>query len=189
MSSKTIALAALAATISLSACKKNVDTEPDMEPPAPAADISPDPVETPAQPMVEEVRANFERVFFALDSSSLVDDALVALEDNAAILQANPEIVVSIQGHADERGTVDYNLALGDERATAVHDALVGMGVDPDQLQTVSFGEERPLSDEDGEQAWAKDRRAEFRVLKDPTRTAVGTVGEPVEDDAPVVVE
>lgn len=113
---------------------------------------------------VEQVKANFARVHFEVDSSALGAEARAALADNARILQEHRSIRVEIQGHADERGTIDYNLALGMRRADAVARALGAMGVTDDRLRTISFGEERPLASGAGESAWSKNRRCEFRV-------------------------
>ena len=108
--------------------------------------------------------ANFARVHFEVDSSSLTEEALAALADNAKILQEHRSIRVEIQGHADERGTVDYNLALGMRRADAVARALGAMGVTEDRLRAISFGEERPIEASASETAWSQNRRCEFRV-------------------------
>ncbi len=175
----------LFALVALTACSKKtpppVASEP-TPPPVVASEPEPEPEPTPA----EQVRQNFERVFFALDSAELVEDAMDALEDNAELLMEHPRTKVRIQGHADERGTTEYNLALGQKRAEAIRSALVNLGVSSDQLSTVSYGEERPLSDEDGVLAWAKDRRAEFRVLADPTGRLDGTLDQPVATEAVV---
>lgn len=113
---------------------------------------------------IDRISANFERVHFELDSSALTADAREALAENARILQEHRQIVVEIQGHADERGTVDYNLALGARRAGAVARQLGAMGVDAGRLRTISYGEERPLAVGAGETVWSKNRRCEFRV-------------------------
>lgn len=116
------------------------------------------------QAAIEQVKANFARIHFALDSSRLDSEAQSALAENARILEAFPGIRVEIQGHADERGTVDYNLALGMRRADGVSRALSAMGVDPARVRTISYGEERPLATASSEIAWSRNRRCEFRV-------------------------
>jgi peptidoglycan-associated lipoprotein len=73
--------------------------------------------------------------------------------------------MVQIQGHCDERGTVEYNLALGEKRASAAKDYLVGMGINPDRLSTISYGEERPANPGHNEAAWAQNRRDEFKIV------------------------
>lgn len=114
---------------------------------------------------VDALLANFQRVHFETDSSTLSADARQALAENAKILIAHPEVRVEIQGHADERGTVDYNLALGQRRARTVQDSLVGLGVPPTRLPIITYGEERPLTRGTSEVAWAANRRAEFRLV------------------------
>ena len=113
---------------------------------------------------VAELLANFQRVHFETDSSMLTLDAKNALTDNASILREHPDLRVEVQGHADERGTVDYNLALGQRRARRVTGWLETNGVEPMRLRSVTYGEEFPLVDGHDEHAWSKNRRAEFRI-------------------------
>jgi peptidoglycan-associated lipoprotein len=105
-------------------------------------------------------------VFFGYDAADLSDEARAALGRHAQWLQANPGVQVTIEGHCDERGTVDYNLALGEQRARAVHDYLVSLGVAAQRLSSVSLGKERPLDTGHGEAAWARNRRAHFVVRR-----------------------
>lgn len=105
-----------------------------------------------------------ETVFFAYDSAVLQPAAREVLQRNAAWLQANPQAAITIEGHCDERGTEEYNLALGERRARAAYEHLVILGVDPQRMSIVSFGEERPIDPAHNETAWAKNRRAEFVV-------------------------
>jgi peptidoglycan-associated lipoprotein len=146
----------------LAGCKK--------DPPAPAVDKR---VEVTARPpevkqAVAELAANFSRVHFDTDSSSLNDDGKAALSANSKILADHPDLKVEVQGHADERGTVDYNLALGQRRANAVVQYLLQQGVAPSRLPVVTYGEERPAAQGNYETAWAQNRRAEFRILMGP---------------------
>ena len=101
-------------------------------------------------------------VYFAFDDFSLNEEAKTSLAQNAAWLINNPESEVIIEGHCDERGTEEYNLALGERRATSVKRYLIRLGVPEKQLSTISFGEERPADPASNEEAWAKNRRAEF---------------------------
>ncbi len=105
-----------------------------------------------------------ETVYFEFDRSGLTEQARGALDRNAEFLRANPSIRVRIEGHCDERGTVEYNLALGDRRAHSAKEYLVQRGIAADRLSTVSFGEERPADPGRDEAAYARNRRAEFRV-------------------------
>jgi peptidoglycan-associated lipoprotein len=101
------------------------------------------------------------RVFyFEFDQSQLQQSDLTALEMHADILRNNPDRAVVIEGHADERGTREYNLALGERRANAIRSFLVAAGVASTQLETVSYGEERPEDPGHSEAAWARNRRA-----------------------------
>jgi peptidoglycan-associated lipoprotein len=103
---------------------------------------------------------------FAYDSANLTDEARSTLEKHALWLQSHRETRVTIEGHCDERGTVEYNLALGEQRARAARDYLVSLGVAPDRLRTVSYGKERPLDPAGTEEAWARNRRDHFQVSR-----------------------
>ena len=101
-----------------------------------------------------------DRVFFDFDKYNLKDEARATLEAQAAWLQKYPNVTVTIEGHADERGTREYNLALGERRANSAKDYLVFLGIDPGRITTVSYGEERPVALGSNEAAWAQNRRA-----------------------------
>lgn len=101
-----------------------------------------------------------DRVFFALDSSEVMADGRTTLEKQAFWLRKYPQATVTVEGHADERGTREYNLALGERRAAAARDYLVSLGVDPSRIATISYGKERPDVLGSNEEAWAKNRRA-----------------------------
>ena len=168
-------------TISLSlvlvlalACKKQapVTEVAAAPPPAPAAAAAHD-----HSAQVTELRSNFNLVFFDTDKAILGPEALDALKANAAILMAHPKLSVEIQGHADERGTTDYNLALGQRRAEAVQKALRDLGVTgPRRVRVVSFGEEKPAVPGGGAIAWSKNRRCEFRIIEGDGSDVMGTV-------------
>lgn len=100
-------------------------------------------------------------VYFAYDSFNLSGSSKTALAKHAAWLKSHPQNV-QIEGHCDERGTTEYNLALGERRAGAVKDYLVSLGVSAGQLSTISYGEERPAVTGSDEAAWSKNRRSEF---------------------------
>jgi peptidoglycan-associated lipoprotein len=101
-------------------------------------------------------------VRFEYDSATLTDEARATLEKHALWLQGRRDVRMTVEGHCDERGTVDYNLALGEQRARAARDYLVSLGVAADRLRVVSFGKERPLDVGHDEAAWARNRRAHF---------------------------
>ena len=103
---------------------------------------------------------------FEYDSAALTDEARATLEKHALWLQGRRDARVTVEGHCDERGTVDYNLALGEQRARAARDYLVSLGVAAERLRVVSFGKERPLDPGHDEAAWARNRRARFALAQ-----------------------
>jgi peptidoglycan-associated lipoprotein len=105
-----------------------------------------------------------EIVFFEFDSDEITPDAAELLRLKAAVLAANPNVRIRIEGHADQRGSTEYNLALGQRRAEAVRVFLANYGVDTSRFATTSYGKERPLMDGNDEFAWSRNRRAEFAV-------------------------
>jgi peptidoglycan-associated lipoprotein len=143
------------------ACKKKAPEPAAMEMPA-----APDGQKkmTTAE-AVSAMSGHFARVHFETDSDQLKAEGKAALSANAAIMQAHPSIKVEVQGHADERGTVDYNVALGQRRAKSVADYMTTVGVSSSRVTTVSYGEEVPLDKRPGEQAWSQNRRCELRIL------------------------
>jgi peptidoglycan-associated lipoprotein len=107
------------------------------------------------------LRDDLKPVPFDYDSAKLSDDALATLKANASVLKSNPDLIVRVAGHCDERGTVPYNLALGQKRANQVRDYYIQLGVEKNRIATISFGKEQPLCAESNEDCWAKNRRAE----------------------------
>ena len=101
-------------------------------------------------------------VYFTTDSSELTPEATATLQKQAVWLQQYPQYTITIEGHADERGTNEYNLALGERRSRAVQEYLASFGVGTTRLSTLSYGEEKPAQVGSDEAAWAKNRRAEF---------------------------
>lgn len=109
----------------------------------------------------EDLVANVgDRVFFDTDQSTLKDEGKATLQRQAAWLAKYPAVTFTLEGHADERGTREYNLALGGRRAAATKDFLVSLGVDAGRISTVSYGKERPVCLESTEECWAQNRRA-----------------------------
>jgi peptidoglycan-associated lipoprotein len=102
--------------------------------------------------------------FFPLDSSDLDDSGRSVVTGNVDVLKKYPQWVVTIEGHCDERGTAEYNLALGERRAAAVKTYMVSLGIAPDRLRTVSYGKEFPFDQGHSEDAWSKNRRAHFVI-------------------------
>jgi peptidoglycan-associated lipoprotein len=100
-----------------------------------------------------------DRVFFGFDRYDLTPEAQATLQKQAAWLKTYPQVTVVIEGHCDERGTREYNLALGERRAAAVANYLVALGIDANRIQTISYGKERPAVDGHDETAWSQNRR------------------------------
>ena len=108
----------------------------------------------------EELVSIGNKVYFVFDSSALSADAKSTLNAQAAFLRSNPSVRITVEGHADERGTREYNLALGDRRASAARDFLVAQGIDGARIKTISYGKERPEMVGSNDEAWAKNRRS-----------------------------
>jgi peptidoglycan-associated lipoprotein len=160
----------MAVTVALVGCKSSGKQEPAAPPSADGAVTTQQPMEGVSSLGVDEegnpVDASGQtlaRVFyFEYDRAVLRPDALTALEGHAAYLRNHPERRVAVEGHCDERGTREYNLALGERRGEAVRTFLVSSGVSRSQVDVVSYGEERPADPGHSESAWAANRRAEM---------------------------
>jgi peptidoglycan-associated lipoprotein len=146
---------------------------PVTPPPPPAAPAPPAPeppraapVQPPPPPAPKEFRAHaaLAPIYFDFDRATIRPADNKVLDASAAWLKANANQLVLIEGHCDERGTNEYNLALGDRRAKAAQNALVARGISADRITIVSYGEERPACSERTEACWAKNRRAQFLV-------------------------
>jgi peptidoglycan-associated lipoprotein len=143
---------------------------PETPPPAP----QPPPEQTPQLNEYEQLRQKsidelekmglLQDIHFDLDRADLRDTDRGVLSQNADTLKKFDFLRITVEGHCDERGSVEYNLALGERRAKAAYDYLVSLGVDPSRLKTVSYGKEVPLCQESGEDCWARNRRAHFAV-------------------------
>jgi peptidoglycan-associated lipoprotein len=105
-----------------------------------------------------------EKIHFAFDSSDLSSDARQILNGQAEYLRTNPDITITVEGYCDERGMEAYNAALGQRRAKSVKNFLVNLGIGPDRLNTVSYGEEQPVAMGHNEASWAENRRAQFVI-------------------------
>lgn len=189
MNRRPLSLLLLAALVALPlagcAKKKAPVTTPTAAPvaaevraPEPAPEPVPaDPVASPLDGELVEANAHAYRtgllgdVYFDYDLASLRQDARDRLAKNAEFLRSRPEFTVMIEGHCDERGTNEYNLALGERRASAAKDYIVSLGVSAIRLRTISYGEERPQCRTSDESCWALNRRAHFMITG---RTNVG---------------
>jgi peptidoglycan-associated lipoprotein len=117
------------------------------------------------------------RVHFDYDRSAIRSDAEQRLMQKVAVMRANPDVRIRIEGHTDERGSIEYNLALGQRRAEAARDFLVNFGIAANRIETVSWGEDRPLVRASNEEAWAMNRRGDFRIIAggEPLRNPSGS--------------
>ena len=150
------------------------DPSTTTRPPAPpepvreSPPVPPEPIasDTLAASDIDVINKNspFQPVFFAFDSAEVDAAGQQALNANAGVLKKYSTWVITIEGHADERGTAEYNLALGERRATAARTYLVSLGIPAERLKTVSYGKEFPFDPGHDEAAWAKNRRAHFVV-------------------------
>jgi peptidoglycan-associated lipoprotein len=150
------------------------DTTAAPAPPAPPRPVA-EPVPVPPEPVPEDTigskslddlnrESPLRPVFFELDSSDVGADGQQILQANAQMLRKYPTWQVTIEGHCDERGTAEYNLALGERRALAAKTYLVTLGIPADRVRTVSYGKEFPFDPGHDETAWAKNRRAHFVI-------------------------
>jgi peptidoglycan-associated lipoprotein len=123
--------------------------------------------ETRRSAAAAEVRnALMDLVFFDYDRAEIRSDMADIMSRKAAALRANPSVTLRIEGHADERGSVEYNLALSLRRANAVRDYLTGAGLDASRFEVAAFGEEQPLESGQSEEAFARNRRAAFQITR-----------------------
>jgi peptidoglycan-associated lipoprotein len=166
MNYRYAALAIALAALLFGACAKKETSTETMKEEAPVAAA---PVTEPmTEPMTEPVTAvsrvaePVHQAFFAFDSSKLDASAKSILNSNAEWLNDHPGLRITVEGNCDERGTREYNLALGQRRADSVRDYLSSRGVSASRIDTVSFGEERPMCRSSGEACWAQNRRADI---------------------------
>ena len=162
------------------ACKKKPVVQP-VEPvvePEPKPEPKPEPVvvESKPDPIIERLVANFQKVYFDLNSSDLNDDSRAALDENISIMLKEPSLSIEIQGHADERGTTEYNVSIGQKRASKISDYFTMQGITSSRIKVISFGEERPAVRGSSEAAWSKNRRCEFVIVRSDNPNIKGTV-------------
>lgn len=182
-----ILITALVLSVVFSACKSSTkDVPPTPPPPTPVESEAPAPSvsEPPAdfvteEPETEELPSDADELnrlaqergwirdaFFEYDSSTLTEQARQALQASATWMKGYPQYGLLVEGHCDERGTEQYNLALGDRRASAARDYLVSLGIDASRVRTISYGEERPFDTGTTEAAYAKNRRAHLVLTR-----------------------
>lgn len=167
---KTVLIGMSAIALSLGACaKKTPPPEPVTPAEAPADSTDPNSLEVVELPALQAdlvAKAGSDTVYFGTDEYSLDAASKTTLAAQARWLLANPNVRASIEGHCDERGTREYNQALGERRANATRDFLVSQGVPAARLVTTSWGKERPVAQGSNEEAWAQNRRAATVVIR-----------------------
>ncbi|MCI4643842.1 MAG: peptidoglycan-associated lipoprotein Pal [Hyphomonadaceae bacterium] len=181
---KTVAATGLLITAAACASQPEPEPAPAPEPvvvpepapePEPVPEPEPEPMPEPAytgpvKGSLEDFRVNVgERVYFDLDQARLDSDDRDILMRQAAWLQSYPDTRILVAGNCDERGTREYNLALGERRASVVKDFLVSQGVDPARIDTISYGKERPIAAGSNEQAWAQNRNGFTQITSGVT--------------------
>jgi peptidoglycan-associated lipoprotein len=178
---------AVLTTFTVSACNKNkppvarpmppppiTDPAATTAPPPPPEPVS-EPVIVPPEPVAEDALLTktlddlnrdspLKPLFFALDQSDVDADGQKLLQENAAVMKKYPGWQITIEGHCDERGTAEYNLALGERRALAAKNYLVSLGIPADKIKTVSYGKEFPFDPGHDDNAWSLNRRAHFVI-------------------------
>lgn len=169
---KTAILVLATSALALGACAK----KPPVETPPPPIGSTPTPTPQPVTPTpsgpqpgtqahFSQIMAGRDVIYFDTDRYNIDSEDQVALQGQAQYLMQYSNVRATVEGHADERGTRDYNLALGERRANAAKNYLVSLGVPADRISTISYGKERPVALGSNEAAWARNRRAVTIVL------------------------
>jgi len=165
---RSVYLLGVCAFLALAGCQKKVtkvDTPP--PPPPPVEEPAPPPPEPPA-PVIDYdalARENLATIYFEFDRSNLTSESIAKLERAAKFLQQYPNLRFMVEGHADERGSAEYNMGLGENRAKSVKNYLAGYGIDGSRLDVTSYGKERPASPNcSDESCHSQNRRAEWRM-------------------------
>lgn len=169
--------AAIVLTLGAPGCSRRAtEAPPEPAPPPPVAVSEPiealPPVETPPPAVTVP---EMDPVYFDFDSHLLAASARDVLDHAAKLMRDRPELEVTIEGHCDERGASEYNMALGERRASAAREYLLASGVANERIRTISYGEERPFVESHDEAAWAMNRRAHFNVRLTPVERAATT--------------
>ncbi len=172
----TVILGILAiVSFTVAGCAKKQIVKPQVKPQKKQATSKPEPAPqpkvqaTPQKPVkksIEQIQKELQMIHFDFDKYNIKPDTKTSLENIAKVLEDNPDIKVQIAGYCDERGSVEYNLALGEKRAQAAKDYLVTLGVAPGRLATISYGKSDPLNPAHNKKAWTENRRDEFHIVK-----------------------
>jgi peptidoglycan-associated lipoprotein len=161
-----VLLIILASFVMAISCKKPPPPPPVAPPPVVQVDTTtPPPPPPPEKPPVPPLQV--ATIYFDYDKADIRSDARDILSANGRSLTEHPTATIRIEGNCDERGTEQYNLALGERRANAARDYLVNYGVNASRITTISYGEERPVAQGHDESAWSKKRRADFAIISE----------------------
>ncbi|HAR45851.1 MAG TPA: peptidoglycan-associated lipoprotein Pal [Nitrospiraceae bacterium] len=155
----------VASIFTLWGCPKSADTTAVPEAPT-APTAAPEPVEDTPVERAAPVRDKLEAVYFDFDQSFIRSDAKSAIKENAEWLKANPKADIRIEGNCDERGTIEYNQALGQRRAQAAKKYLTDLGISGGRISLISYGKEKPVCKQSNEDCWQENRRGDFAVVK-----------------------
>lgn len=151
--------------IALTGCSKKKDLKPDGSD-AGYENVTDGDIQNGKADSDSNGAMGLKTIHFPYDSFEIVGDAKEDLKNNAEIMKKNQDLKVQIEGHCDERGGVQYNLALGEKRANAIKSALQSMGIAKSRIATISMGKEKPIANGSGEDVWAKNRRGNFVVTQ-----------------------
>lgn len=170
----TLVAAAILLLLGMTGCSKKVtntapatrETAPVVKPPIAEKPVIVEKAVEPKEKAKPKVELSFSDINFDYDKYDLSIKARQILAVHGELLKENPQVKLKIEGHCDERGTVEYNLALGERRANTVKNYLVNFGIDPSRLSTISYGKERPLDLSSTPEAWSKNRRAAFVITQ-----------------------
>jgi len=170
MFSNALRLIAFAGVVALAACTTKPQAQQQTPPPEAAPAAAPQVQSTVVPGSIQDFRVNVgDTVHFALNESALNDEDRGILQRQAAWLQRYPQVRVTIEGHCDERGTREYNLALGARRANSVKEYLASLGVSSARVDTISYGKERPICTDSTEDCWAQNRRGVTTITSGAT--------------------
>jgi peptidoglycan-associated lipoprotein len=161
-----LAIAALGIMMIGGSCKPKPQP---VDPPKVETPRTETPKEEVKPPVVDDTptitESQFQTVYFDFDKYNLRSDGKSALDANAGLLKQFPDVIVRIEGHCDERGTVEYNLSLGEKRARSCMEYLSGLGIAANRISVISYGEEKPAVSGSDESAWSQNRRCEFKII------------------------
>ena len=163
MRKASVLLAGILVLLLFSFCAKKPKVQPEPKPPT--TQEQPTTPETPKEEKRMVTQEDLQPIYFDFDKYNLRSGDREILNLNAMVLKENPTVRIRIEGNCDERGTVEYNLALGERRASSARDYLINLGIDSNRISIISYGKERPKYPGQNEGAWSKNRRDDFVIV------------------------